>query len=73
MRAWTSFVLGSDLCLDTLVTNQSRSSIAADFLPPPAPLSAATASGVQASSAGPLFANQAQPGASGKARFRTGW
>jgi L-ribulose-5-phosphate 3-epimerase len=72
MRARTSFVLGSDLCLDTLVTQSKPLLDRRRFLAAAGAAVAATASGVQASSLGPLFGNQTQPATSGKARFRTG-
>ena len=65
-------MLGSDLCLDTLVTQSKPLLDRRRFLAAAGAAVAATASGVQASSLGPLFADQAQPAPAGKARFRTG-
>src|SRR4051812_29637566 len=73
LRPCGAFVLGADLCLDTLVTLLDSLVDRRRFLAVAGAAAAVTASGVQASPLGALLAGQAvQPPAAGKARFRTG-
>src|SRR3954465_8993414 len=71
--ASASFVLGCDLCLDTLVTHSNSLIDRRRFLAVTGAAAAGPASGVHASPLGGLAASQAvQPASAGKARFRTG-